>query len=61
MERKRKTQSNIRSILRCSEIYGIPNSMIQNHMVVDELWEEATPKRCRICKQINCICEDERD
>lgn len=35
--------------------------MIQNHMVVDELWEEATPKRCRICKQINCICEDERD
>lgn len=31
---------------------------IDNRMVIDELWEEPSPKACRICQCVPCKCED---
>lgn len=33
--------------------------LIENHMVDDEVWRKPSPKRCKYCKQIECICEEE--
>lgn len=35
--------------------------MIENHMVVEEIWEPPVQQKCRMCKQIECVCEDERE
>lgn len=32
---------------------------IENNMVIDSLWEPPQERRCRMCKQITCYCEDE--
>lgn len=36
---------------------------VENHMVVDEIWEESKPKQCKRCGYTKSLCEcfDERD
>ena len=31
---------------------------IENHMVVDDLWEPKQPKPCRMCHRRECIWEE---
>lgn len=34
-------------------------NQFDNHMVVDEIWDDPEPKRCKYCKEKmdNCTCD----